>query len=83
MVPKPGKDEVIKFSEITQSFHLHIERAEQTSNRLNTLFSLLLHKAFSGELTATWREAHMKELLEEMEHQTKNISAAVHEIAEL
>src|SRR5581483_9190776 len=31
--------------------------------KLNSLFNLLLHRAFSGELTAKWREAHMKELL--------------------
>ncbi|MGV8118314.1 MAG: restriction endonuclease subunit S [Candidatus Xenobiia bacterium LiM19] len=39
--------------------------------KLDTLFSTLLHRAFSGELTAQWREAHMKELLAEIEAQTK------------
>jgi type I restriction enzyme S subunit len=31
----------------------------------------MLHRAFNGELTAGWREAHMKEILTEMEHQSK------------
>ena len=46
---------------------------EQTEARLkqvgrfDRLFSLLLHRAFAGDLTASWRETYMKELLQEME----------------
>ena len=32
--------------------------------RLETLFQTTLHHAFSGDLTASWREAHKKELLQ-------------------
>jgi type I restriction enzyme S subunit len=39
------------------------------------LFSNLLDQAFSGELTASWREAHMKDLLHELEHQAKAFAA--------
>ena len=42
--------------------------------RLETLFTVLLHHAFTGDLTAKWREVHMKELLEEMEHRAKVLS---------
>ena len=38
---------------------------------LEGLFSTLLHYAFTGDLTAKWREAHMQELLAEMERQAK------------
>lgn len=38
---------------------------------LESVFSLLLNQVFSGVLTAKWREAHMKELLAEMEQQAK------------
>ncbi|MBO1055849.1 MAG: hypothetical protein HEQ27_04680 [Dolichospermum sp. JUN01] len=38
---------------------------------LNHLFQSLLYQAFSGELTAKWREANMKELVLEMEEQVK------------
>ena len=38
---------------------------------LENIFSALLHRAFTGDLTAKWREAHMKELLAEMETQAK------------
>jgi type I restriction enzyme S subunit len=46
---------------------LRLRQAEQ----LDTLFSVLLHRAFSGELTARWREAHMEELVQEMEEQAR------------
>lgn len=39
--------------------------------RIDSLFSTLLHRAFTGDLTAKWRAAHMKELLAEMEYQAK------------
>jgi type I restriction enzyme S subunit len=39
--------------------------------KIESLFSTLLYRAFSGDLTAKWREAHMKELLAEMEEQAK------------
>ncbi|MBM3837135.1 MAG: hypothetical protein FJ398_04090 [Verrucomicrobia bacterium] len=38
---------------------------------LESLFSVVLHRAFTGELTAKWREAHLKELLAEMEQQAR------------
>ncbi len=41
---------------------------------LDTLRSNLLQRAFSGALTASWREAHMKELLVEMEQQAKYLN---------
>lgn len=38
---------------------------------VDAIFSLLLNRAFSGQLTAKWREAHLKELLAEMEVQAR------------
>ncbi|MDD5198391.1 MAG: restriction endonuclease subunit S [Terrimicrobiaceae bacterium] len=46
-------------------------QAEASAKTLEKLFQVLLHRAFTGELTARWREAHMKELLVEMEQQAK------------
>ncbi len=42
-----------------------------SSDQIEKLFLTLLYRAFSGNLTAKWREAHMKELLAEMEEQAK------------
>lgn len=46
-------------------------------DRIERLFDVLLHRAFTGDLTAQWREAHMKELLEEMEAQAKALEPPV------
>jgi type I restriction enzyme S subunit len=46
-------------------------QSEESKSLLEVNFRLLLNRAFSGELTAKWREAHMKELLAEMEEQAK------------
>ena len=41
---------------------------------LNYLFEVLQRRAFSGELTAKWRQAHMTELLTEMQQQAKALN---------
>lgn len=51
--------------------------------KIDNLFQTLLHQAFSGELTAKWREAHMEELLQEMEHQAKALNLSDSEIEQL
>lgn len=47
-----------------------------SAKALNDLFTLMLQRAFSGELTSAWREAHMEELLQEMEAQAKYLEEA-------
>jgi len=44
---------------------------ETATSTLDKLFKSLLYRAFSGNLTANWREAHMKELLAEMKQQSR------------
>ena len=46
----------------------------KSKQELEKTFSLLMQRAFSGTLTVTWREAHMKELLAEMEQQAKYLN---------
>jgi hypothetical protein len=41
------------------------------------LFAVLLHQAFAGDLTAKWRDAHMKELLAEMEEQVQALEVPI------
>lgn len=48
---------------------------EVRRKRMNSLFSVLLQRAFSALLTRRWREAHLKELLQEMEQQARALSA--------
>jgi type I restriction enzyme S subunit len=60
-----------QFREHVEHLYLLRQDREKSGNSLNTTFSCLLHRAFSGDLTATWRESHMKEFLAEMEEQAK------------
>lgn len=46
-------------------------QSRDRAKKIDMLFNSLLYRAFSGDLTAKWREAHMKELLKEMEEQSK------------
>lgn len=50
---------------------------QKVGSRIENLFSVLLHRAFTGNLTAKWREAHMKELLAEMEQQAKVLNVRI------
>ncbi|MFA4835170.1 MAG: restriction endonuclease subunit S [Dehalococcoidia bacterium] len=47
---------------------------KRSRDKLELLFSSFLHRAFTGDLTAKWREAHMKELLAEMQEQAKALN---------
>ena len=60
-----------KFSKAVARFQKWVEQGERSRKNLENVFSVLLHHAFTGDLTAKWREAHMKELLAEMETQAK------------
>lgn len=66
----------VRFAEHVQRLRHLKERRLHAEQQLRGLFSTLLHRAFSGELTAKWREAHMKELLAEMEIQKRELEVA-------
>jgi hypothetical protein len=52
-----------------------LETARQKAGAaIDRTFHTLLHRAFCGDLTAKWREAHMQELLAEMEQQAKALT---------
>ena len=45
-------------------------------DRLEKLWTVLLHRAFTGEITATWREGHMKDLVRKMERSEMTLADA-------
>ncbi|MBE9049113.1 restriction endonuclease subunit S [Nostocales cyanobacterium LEGE 11386] len=66
---------------LQKSYALQVQAAkdiqrqvDKQREKIDKLFSCILQRAFSGELTAKWREAHMKELLAEMEEQAKALN---------
>lgn len=77
-VPYPTDKSVLKkCDKIVSQLNLLQEKRFLLMNKINNLFALLLAQAFFGSLTAKWREVHMKELLAEMEEQTKYLSNEV------
>ncbi len=72
-VPKAGMKEQAAFSAKAKIIQVLIDKGTTSINNIERLFIVLLHRAFTGDLTAKWREAHMKELLQEMEQQAKEL----------
>ncbi len=71
-IPCPPKDLRLKFAKMVAEIEaIYINQAASHST-LETLFQTLLHRAFDGSLTAKWREGEGKELLQEMERQSKS-----------
>jgi type I restriction enzyme, S subunit len=71
--------------QLQKSFGVRLEellrfktKRESASALVEDLFAVLLHRAFSGNLTAKWREAHMMEILSEMEEQAKMLNISEH-----
>jgi type I restriction enzyme S subunit len=57
--PKPLRDE---FEEKVRLLWEQNDDQANSANKLDSLFQSLLIQAFTGELTATWREQHQEEL---------------------
>jgi type I restriction enzyme S subunit len=60
-----------KFAKAVVHIQEWVHQKDRSRKGIEDLFAVLLHSAFTGDLTAKWREAHMKELLAEMEAQAK------------
>jgi type I restriction enzyme S subunit len=59
------------FTGVLSNWTEHLKKFILVRNRIDQIFQVLLHRAFSGKLTARWREQHMSELLVEMEQQAQ------------
>jgi type I restriction enzyme S subunit len=71
---RPPKELQRRFAAHVQGIRRQRECRASSMHGLGTLFAILLHNGFTGNLTAPWREGHMKELLAEMEEQAKALS---------
>lgn len=72
-VPVPPLPLQQRFGTIVHRFK-QAARAPEVSLRIDALFALIVSSAFSGSLTASWRDGHMNELLQEMEQQAKALA---------
>jgi type I restriction enzyme S subunit len=66
--PKPLQE---RFAKHVKSLRAQRIQRQHSLENLNALFATMLQSSFTGELTARWRQAHMKELLAEMEQQAR------------
>ncbi|MEW6073589.1 MAG: restriction endonuclease subunit S [Planctomycetota bacterium] len=73
-IPLPAVPEQQAFRRRLEQIRLTRRNGRRTRCKVTRLFDHLLALAFSGVLTAAWREAHMKELLQEMEQQAKALA---------
>jgi len=76
-LPIPTSNDVQKFSGVISHLLACQIEAEHAADKLETQFQLLLQRAFSGQLTSKWREAHMQELLTEMAQQARALNLAL------
>ena len=65
----PKRDDQKRFSRMVDSIFVNEKSQILSLLQIEKLFKVILHHAFTGDLTTSWREAHMKELLQEMERQ--------------
>lgn len=69
LVPSPN--EQLTFARSVELLLAVEAQRGESIMKIDRLWDLLMQRAFSGQLTANWREAHMKELLAEMEEQAR------------
>lgn len=73
-ISKPPRSLQERFAAHLNNFLSQKDIRQTACDRIESLFSLLLHRAFSGQITAKGREAHTKELVVEMEQQSRNLA---------
>ncbi len=73
----PDRSRQEAFTEHVAVLELLRRQRNRMARVIDRLFETLLHCVFTGDLTAQWREAHMKELLKEMEQQVKMLGCEV------
>lgn len=72
-IPLPPLGLQKKWGDIVHQIRQARKLRRNSHGKIESLFSNLLHRAFSSDLTAKWREKRLKELLIEMEQQVKNL----------
>ena len=73
-VPKPPKELLARFSSYLKDLIGFKNEYTAAASLVDEMFGVLLQKAYSGDLTAKWRQAHMQELLVEMQQQAKALN---------
>lgn len=75
-IPRPDSGQLARVGSIVEHRRQAVSHRQQARRSLESLFSTAMGRAFDGSLTSSWREAHLTELLQEMEQQAKALSAS-------
>jgi type I restriction enzyme S subunit len=70
-LPLPPVIKQNDFYEISKKYKKIDCQIKKRNCQITKTFNNLLYRAFTGDLTASWRQAHMEELLQEMEIQAR------------
>jgi len=73
--PADRNDLIEKWTAIVREQQAAARKRADCGEAVERIWRVMLHRAFTGELTAQWREAHLKELLAEMEQQARLLRA--------
>lgn len=73
-VPYPSLERQKEFGSVCEEVFYNSPQIQLSRSTIESLFQNILRRAFTGDLTSKWREAHMKELLEEMEQQARQLA---------
>ena len=76
-IPIPLRAALDNFTEVFKQILIIRDYRQKNFEKIETTFRYLLHRAFSGDLTAKWREAHLKKLLAEMGQQAKGLNLRI------
>lgn len=68
----PDTKLIVDFERRASAIDQVLDLLTEQSNKVACLFSVLLHLAFTGDLTAKWRVGRMKEILTEMKLQDRS-----------
>ena len=71
VIPVPPYSLQMKFEELAWEVTKIIGNERKAGTKIETVWKVLQQCAFSGKLTAKWREGHMQELLAEMAQQAR------------
>lgn len=70
----PAEAEQLAFARSVSDLRRVNDLLDVANQKLDFLWDTMMTRAFSGQLTAKWREGHMKELLAEMEQQARMLN---------
>jgi type I restriction enzyme, S subunit len=71
----PSRQDSDRFHRMMGEYNGAVSRILKIGGMVERLFENLLHRAFSSDLTAKWREGRMRELLAEMKAQARYLES--------